>query len=197
MTSAIDNGQAAPRIAPVSSDEYREIYNSLFLVPLNPETDVINVSLTWARHPELMKAQQAYQNHLFRDSSLPRRDRELVILRTGWKCKSKYEFSQHTIISRTLGITDEEIVRVTHGPDAGWIAAESNLLQAVDELLDDVTISDLVWSELLKGYNTQQILDLILLVGRYWSIAATLNAVRVQLEPGKPGLPGHVLPGWE
>ena len=33
---------------------------------------------------------------LTRDQTLPRREREILMLRIGWLCRSEYEFGQHT-----------------------------------------------------------------------------------------------------
>jgi len=53
--------------------------------------------------------------------TLPARHREILRLRIGWLCQSEYEFGQHTRIGKEAGLTDEEIVRITKGPDdPGW-----------------------------------------------------------------------------
>ena len=51
-------------------------------------------------------------------SSLPERERELVILRMGWNCRSGYEFGQHRRIGQQAGLTLEEVERVKQGPEA-------------------------------------------------------------------------------
>jgi 4-carboxymuconolactone decarboxylase len=51
-------------------------------------------------------------------STLPPRDRELLILRIGWLCRSECEFGQSVVIGKQAGLSDEEIERVMRGPDA-------------------------------------------------------------------------------
>ena len=98
----------------------------------------LNIFGTLAHHPKLMKRWLVFGNHVLAKSTLPARDRELVILRSGWRCRAPYEWGQHIVIARTAGVTDDEITRVTEGPTAtAWDPFDALLLRAVDELHDD------------------------------------------------------------
>jgi alkylhydroperoxidase family enzyme len=44
--------------------------------------------------------------------TLNHRTRELVILRTGWRTGSEYEFCQHVAIARRVAMSDDEILGV-------------------------------------------------------------------------------------
>ena len=82
---------------------------------------VINIFRTLAHAPKaLTRFQQWGAYVLSRRNSLPAREREIVILRTGFLCKSGYEFTQHTAIGMREGLTDEEIAAIKKGADAGW-----------------------------------------------------------------------------
>ena len=60
-----------------------------------------------------------------RRNSLPAREREVVILRVGYLCKSGYEWTQHVAIAQRSGLTDAEIARVKLGTEGkGWSAAD-------------------------------------------------------------------------
>src|ERR1700704_3850732 len=76
-----------------------------------------NVMRTLANHPDLMRRWAVFANHILGKSTLPDRDRELLMLRIGWLCGSVYEFGQHTLIAKRCGISDEEIARVAKGPE--------------------------------------------------------------------------------
>jgi alkylhydroperoxidase family enzyme len=151
---------------------------------------ILNIFRTLANHPKLMKRWLVFGNHVLAKSSLPPRERELVILRTGYRCRAAYEWSQHVEIARGSGLTDEEIDRVARGPDAeGWSDLERALLRATDELHDEQFVSDATWAELSGHYDTQQLMDLVFTVGQYTLVSMALNTLGVQLEPGAPGLP--------
>lgn len=123
------------------------------------------------------------------NGKIPARERELLILRTGWNCRSEYEWAQHVVIGRDAGLTDNEIGRIPAGPNGGWNKFDSALLQAADELHEDWCISDPTWATLADAYSTEQLIELPMLVGHYHMVAMTLNSLGVQLDPGLTGLP--------
>jgi 4-carboxymuconolactone decarboxylase len=181
----------APRVGPISRDDYESLYRSLFGEDIPPtEEPVLNITLTWGRHPALLKAQKPYQLHLRNGSVLPKRDQELVILRIGWLCQAEYEFGQHTWMSKRAGVTDEDVLRVTKGPDAeGWTPFESSLIRAVDELESEHMVSEDTWAVLAEVYDDRQLLDLLVVIGRYWTVSVVANSLGIQREPGTPGFP--------
>jgi alkylhydroperoxidase family enzyme len=151
---------------------------------------ILNIFRTLAHHPKLMKRWLVFGNHVLAKSTLAPRERELVILRTGYRCRAGYEWSQHVEIARASGLSDEEIDRIARGPDApGWSDLDRALLRASDELHDDQFVSDATWAELSAHYDTQQLMDLVFAVGQYTLVSMALNTLGVQLEPGAPGLP--------
>ena len=89
-----------------------------------------------------------------------------------------------------MGLTEEEIKRITEGPKAaGWDASDATLLRATDELYYDAFITDATWGALAKSYNQQQLMDLVATVGEYNLVSMLLNSFGVQLEEGVPGFP--------
>jgi alkylhydroperoxidase family enzyme len=126
---------------------------------------------------------------LFKSTISPR-ERELLILRTGWNCRAEYEWGQHVLIGKQVGITDDEIDRITRGPDApGWDPFDATLLRAADELHRDSRIGDATWSALGARYDTQQMIDVVFAVGQYTMVSMALNSLEVQLDEGIEGFP--------
>jgi alkylhydroperoxidase family enzyme len=123
------------------------------------------------------------------NGKLPARDRELLILRTGWNCRAAYEWAQHVVIGREAGLSNEEIARVPAGPDAGWSETDQLLLRAADELHESWSISDSTWAGLAEVYDTAQLIELPMLVGHYHMVAMTLNTLGIELDPGLPAMP--------
>jgi 4-carboxymuconolactone decarboxylase len=174
----------------LSFEEYRSLYWTQFGQNVPESQKVKNVTLTWARHPALMMAQRSYQRYLHAGSLLPPKDQEIIILRMGWLCQSEYEFGQHTLYGKKAGLTESDIVRITEGPDApGWTPFQSALLRSVDELFEDHIVSEETWSSLSDTYDIRQIMDLLVIVGRYWTVSVVLNTLGIQREEGTPGFP--------
>ena len=150
----------------------------------------LNIYTTLAHHPELLKRWLVFGSHVLGGSTLPPRAREILILRTGYRCKSEYEWGQHAIIAGYVGISEEEIRRIAEGPRApGWDPFEALLLRAADELHDDQVISDATWDALRQQLDVKQMLDLIFTVGQYTLVSMALNSLGVQREEGVGGFP--------
>jgi alkylhydroperoxidase family enzyme len=119
-------------------------------------------------------------------NDLPAREREIVILRIGFRCRSGYEWTQHKRIGLREGLTETEIERIKQGPDApGWTEAERALLLAADELHDDQFITDGTWALLGKSFTQKQQMDVAFTVGQYTQVSMFLNTFGVQLDEGQ------------
>src|SRR5213080_4571578 len=109
-----------PRMAPVLPDERDEQQQELLGGVGALTGPASNIFDTLVRHPGLFRKWLPFGGKLL-SGKLPPRDRELLILRTGWLCRSAYEWGQHVLMARAAGVTDEEIARVVEGADAeGW-----------------------------------------------------------------------------
>jgi 4-carboxymuconolactone decarboxylase len=174
-----------PRIAPLEAAQWdaaaKEIMGRF-------KGEPFNIFKTMANHGELFKRWLVFANHILGKSTLPLRERELVILRIGYLCKSGYEWGQHVLIARGAKISDDEIRRIKSGPGAkGWSEPDRLLLQATDELHADAHVSDATWQGLARHFNTKQLMDVVFTVGQYNMVSMALNSFGVQADPGLPG----------
>lgn len=184
-----------PRITPVEPRDWTDEQKTL-LEPMAAQRPVINIFKTLARDTEALKAFLAWGGYvLSRKNALPAREREIAVLRTGWLCRSGYEWTQHVPIGRRAGLTDDEIARIKIGAKAeGWSEADRALLAASDELHDDHFISDATWAALKTRFSDKQCMDLVFTVGQYTQVSMILNSFGVQLDPGQaldPDLDGR------
>lgn len=178
---------AVPRVAPVPESQWDEETRE-FLEPLRRGGRIYNIFSTLAHHPKLMKRWMVFASHILGKSTLSPREREIVILRTGWLCQAEYEWGHHVAIATDAGLDQEEIDRIKLGPDSpGWSELESALLKAVDELHSDAFVADATWKLLAEHYSTEQMTDLIFTVGQYHMVSMALNSLGVQLEEGFKG----------
>ena len=177
-----------PRINPIQENEWTPEQQKL-MHPLG-QAGKINVFKTFVRHPRLFERWGPFSMYILGESKLSFRDRELVILRIGWLCQAEYEWSQHKVVGKQAGLSDQEILRITKGPNAdGWSSFDATLLRAVDELHKDAFISDSTWAALAKHYTEQQLMDLVFTVGQYNLVSMALNSFGVQLDAGYTGFP--------
>lgn len=172
-----------PRVAPLADseldDEQREI-----LAPFGGR--VLNIFRTMARAPKALKRFNLWGGYILSDrNSLAPRERELLILRTGWLCRSGYEWVQHTRIGLEAGLSQGEIERIKSGPEApGWSAADAALLCVADDLVRDFFVSDATWAG-LSDLSERQRMDAVFTVGQYAQVSMFLNSFGVQLDEGQ------------
>jgi 4-carboxymuconolactone decarboxylase len=179
-----------PRVEPLPESEWTEEQQTILNYYRRKSGKIYNIFLTQARHTELMKKWRTFSDYILNQSTLPEREREMLILRIGWLCRSEYEFGQHTRIGEKAGLTPEEIMGITKGPDAPeWDPFDAALLRAVDELHADAFISDATWDILSKRYDEKQLLDVVMTVGQYNLVSMFLNTCGVQLDPKLVGFP--------
>jgi len=178
-----------PRIQPVTEAEWTDDSRPV-LAANSARGPVLNVFATIARHPKLLKRWVVFANHVLNGSTLPARERELVILRTGFLCRSGYEWAQHAAIGRAAGLTDDELERLTAGSTAdGWSDGDRLLLQATEQLVTDHFVNDPTWSALARTWNEHQLMDLVFAVGQYTLVSMALNSFGVQLEDSTERFP--------
>lgn len=175
----------SPRIEPRADllDKIRERMKSS---PVN----AINVSATLAKNKPINRAFGPFAQAVLFEGGLSRRIVELAVLRMGWNCQAIYEFGQHTLFGKDVGLTDEEIYFVTRPINQhGWTEEEATVLQAVDELYADDCIGDATWAKAASFFNEAELLHLVMAAGCYRVVSGVLNSCGVQLDEGVPGWP--------
>jgi alkylhydroperoxidase family enzyme len=172
-----------PRIAPVKSDDWTEAQREA-LAPYAKRDQLYNIYTTLGRVPEALKAFVAWGGFVLGKSSLPERERELLILRVGWNCRSGYEWAQHARIGRSAGLTKEELTGIKRGPDwPDWSEDDRLLLRAADELGQSQFVSDATWKALAVRFEERQLMDVVFVVAQYTQVCMILNTFGVQLDP--------------
>src|SRR5438477_7122180 len=140
------------RVPPLAESDWPEELRSVLEArpaALDTRLGDNNIFATFARHKDLFRAWLPFGGVLLAGGVLPARERELLILRTGWNCGSPYEWGQHVRIAAAIGMDRGEIMRVAEGPQAdGWAPRDMALLRAADELHGHAKISPGTWSEL-------------------------------------------------
>lgn len=133
----------------------------------------------------------AFGGHFLENNKIPARDRELLTLRTAYLIRGEYIWaSHHDTYAIKSGLTKEDVLRVTRGPDAeGWSEADATLLRAADELYSGRFITDATWKALARRYDERQLLEAVLTVANYSMLGMYYNSTGAQLEPGQTGFP--------
>ncbi len=175
-----------PRIAPLKDEDFTPEQVERLGKAAERTGGVLNIFRTLIRVPDAYRAFQWWGGYILNRNSLSPRDRELLILRTGWLCKSGYEWTQHHRIGLQSGLDAAEIERIKSGAGAdGWTAAERALLATADDLVRDHFVSRPVWAQLEAHFTERQRMDAVFTVGQYTQVSMILNSFGIQLDEGQ------------
>ena len=174
-----------PRLSPLPKGEWdAEIQDVFEKMGYETETELYNVLKTLAHHPKLLKRWLPFANHVLFKSKLCPRLREIVILRTGWLCRSEYEWTQHVRIAKeeaAMTMVDFSAIEVG-STDPYWSHKERAALQLAEELYATKNIRDSTWAELTRYFNHKQLMDMVAAVGNYTMVSMMLNTFGVPLD---------------
>ena len=172
-----------PLASPPYDPKVQEAMDKVNLGPLSPQ----HFLRVLAHQPRIMGNVVALGGSLMYKSGLSERLRELVIFRVAARTRCNYEWAMHrALFAQRCAITDDELELLKNGAaDAGaWNSEERLAIVAVDELHDTSTISARTWEEMSVNWAPAQLLELIVLVGHYHTVAFFMNATGAPPEQG-------------
>ena len=110
--------------------------------------------------------------------------RELVILRVAALSPSRYEWGQHVPIAQAVGATAEQVAAIERGDaDAACFDRRTQTaLRFATEVLRDVRASDATFAAAAGVFSPREIVELILTVGYYMTVARILETTAVDLD---------------
>jgi 4-carboxymuconolactone decarboxylase len=135
----------------------------------------LNIVRALVNHPALYRSWIPFAEQLVYGSTLPAREREILIIRTGELCGERYEAIHHVHIGRTAGLSDEEM-RSAATDGVLLSEFEQALVRASNELIADHCISDTTWATLAGRYTREQLMEVVFVVANYSLMAMVTNS---------------------
>ena len=147
-------------------------------------TEPHRIFTTLARHRRLFRRWLPLGGVLLLRGDLPRRDAELLILRTACNCGCWYEWVQHATLATSHGLTGAMVDAMPDWRESEVYSQRQRLLlAAADDLHRDRVITDGTWAALSAELRDTELIELCFLVGHYEMLAMTLNSLGVEPEP--------------
>ncbi len=116
--------------------------------------------------------------------SIPAREREIVILRTAGLIGCEYEFAQHSLLGLDASMSPTEIDWCLGWGEPNWSSSDLALIQLAEEIGHDGAVSEVTTEHLARSWDTEQIVELVLLAGFYRMVGAYLTTFGVELDDG-------------
>lgn len=177
MTAAPSRVEPVP---PPYSPEMQEVFDAI----MPPGVPPLVLFTTLARVPRIWDRFRA--GSLLDRGPVSLRHREIVIDRTCARCGCAYEWGVHVaFFAQRVSLTAEQVRATWHGDadDPVWSDDERLLIRLADELHDAANISEALWRPLATTFSTEQILELIALVGFYHTVSFFSNGLKLPAEP--------------
>jgi len=177
------------RLAPLEPPHPPELEAALAAM-MPPGLPPLRLFRTLAHSPRVL-AKLRHANLLDR-GPVPRRERELVILRTCARCGAEYEWGVHvSFFAERVGLSPETVAATVHGAadDPAFGPRDRLLVRLVDALHARGDPGDALYAELAAAWEPAQLVELVALVGQYHLIAFAVNAFGVEPEPGAARFP--------
>ena len=111
--------------------------------------------------------------------------RELAILRVAKLSPARYEWVQHVPIAKVMGATTAQIEALDRDDASAtcFDSQEQLVLRFTTELVRAVRPSDATVAEMQQHFSPQEIVELVLAIGFYMTMARLMETTGVDLEP--------------
>ena len=175
---------AAPRLAPLPEAQWTAGQRAAAEAYVRTG-DAGNALATMLRIPELAESVHRFLDYTSRRSTLPARDREILILRVAWLAQNAYLWADHAPAASAAGLTSADVRRIAVGPDAGeWDARDAALLRFADELFRNSSVTDATWDAVSARYSLLNLADAVMTVAEFTTLSLLFNSLGVQPDAG-------------
>lgn len=116
---------------------------------------------------------------------VPRRLRELVVLRTAYLMDSPYELGQHRDVAQTVGLDLDTINAIASESDwktGDFDATELAVLHLTTELVTTRRVAAPLFEQVHQALGSEVTMEVLMVINRYAGLALMLNALDVDLD---------------
>jgi alkylhydroperoxidase family enzyme len=136
-----------------------------------------------ANSPKLLRAYSTLAKGLRYEADTPRELREIVILRIGQLTGSEYEWAHHRKMAADAGVPEEKVTGLQRWRESELFdPRERAALRCADEM-HDLALSDEGFRELSEVFTNAEVVEIVLLVAFYETVARVIQALGLEVEP--------------
>lgn len=179
------------RISRVNRSEISEEMNALFDKIYAERGNVPNMFRVMAHRPEIFATMQAHFAAVLNTGTVPKRLKELIIVRTSQLNETPYCLASHTRLAKGLGWSEDQLTNLADWPRReDFTPAEKTALRLAENVTRDAhSISDEQFAELRNYFSEGEIVELLCSIGLFNYFNRFNDAL--QMQPTKPGEGGR------
>ncbi|MFQ5739340.1 MAG: carboxymuconolactone decarboxylase family protein [Acidobacteriota bacterium] len=175
-----------PRYLPVQLDAASEEMKSVYAEVENEVGLVPNFIKTLAHSPHHLKPVADLYRSMMKPGSLGQKIHQLIILKTCKVDKCKVTAARHTDLAREAGWTDEQLEAMDSYAESDLFNHyEKDAMELVELVLgrpDDISQQQF-WTQLDNHFTSDQVVEMITLIGFFNMINRFVLAVEVDPDP--------------
>jgi uncharacterized peroxidase-related enzyme len=175
-----------PRISRLKRDEVSGASLAIYDRVLRERGNVPNMFRTMAHRPEIFETIIAHMEAVLNTGTLPKRLKELVIVRTSQVNRTPYCLASHTAICKRLGWSDIQLEALGDADRSGEFSeAEKVAIDLAEAMtLDAHNYSDAEFARLRSFYSEGEVVELMAAIGLF-NYFNRFNDL-LEMEPTKP-----------
>ena len=173
-----------------------ELTASVFAQSVKEGREPIALYRALANSPRLLHAYATLARALRYEAETPRALRELVILRIAQLTSSEYEWAHHRQMAASAGVPEEHVRELAGWRESAVFDARERAALRCAEEMHDLALGEEGFGELRASFGDSEVVELVLLVAFYETVARVLQALGLEVEPeyraflGGDGAPG-------
>jgi 4-carboxymuconolactone decarboxylase len=149
---------------------------------------VMNFYKVVANSPHVARNVIRLGNSLIGRTTLSPKLRELTVMRIARLCDCEYEWVQHTPVALQSGVSQAQLDAIGSWKKSNDFSDEERaILQYVDEVAQNVKVTDATFETLKKYLNEQHIVEITLAIGWWGMLARLFVPLEVEVDEQSAG----------
>ena len=142
-----------------------------------------DIHRVYANAPKLQRRSSALAQAIRNDATVPRADRELIILRAAQNMRGEYQFKQHRVMAISCGFTAEQVDNLPRWREGNLFNERQRAVLAyADGMVSPRGVSDAEFEAMKRHFSTREIVELTMMAAYYSGSAQITRALGVQPE---------------
>ena len=142
-----------------------------------------DIHRVYANAPKLQRRSSALAQAIRNDATVPRADRELIILRAAQNMRGEYQFKQHRVMAISCGFTSEQVDGLPRWRESSLFNERQRAVLAyADGMVSPQGVSDAEFEAIKRHFSTKEIVELTMMAAYYSGSAQITRALGVQPE---------------
>jgi alkylhydroperoxidase family enzyme len=188
LATGIAPAQQGPRVPLVQDDttdpDAAEMLRQVTARGIKPH----DIHRVYANAPKLQRRTFAMAEAIRFDATVPRADRELIILRAAQHMHGEYQFRQHRRMAISCGMTAAQVEALARWRESNLFDERQRAVLAyADGMVSTEGVSDATFATMTRFFNAKEIVELTMTAAFYSGSAQITRALGLQPEKEEDG----------